>query len=497
MLLFWLEPAMPKRLSPTVSLAAIAIVFLILAIASGATRAPWCDEAGFAESALQINKIGRMAVLATAMAPVEDPRTIGQDRYVYWVLPLDIVAQAAWYRIVGFGMVQMRLLATLWGLVALGAWWVILKRLGAGPWLGIATCALIAMDYSFVRSGSEGRMDMMSAALGFAGIAVFLTLEGQGYTKAILAGSALTAASSFTHPIGGMLSTAALGVTILWFSRGRFRLWHPLVAAVPYFVFAAGWGIYILQAPDLFRAQLLNYTGSRLNAWHDPLRSIWNEFSQRWGKVFGITEGSGLKRIRALVLAGYVAGMVAGIVRFRKLKAAGFGPILAIAMLDLFLFCFFENTKQAPYLIYVLPWMAALLAVLAVEHWKPFGWAVFSSVVAIQVAGTALVISRLEYQREYLPAIRIIEARGGEVTGDAQLGFGLGFTPKFVDDRRLGYYTNAKPKLIAVDGDYLEFFERIRAEKPTEARFIDGKLARCRLVFQNSLYKIYEDPDPQ
>jgi len=165
-------------------------VFTVVAIASGVTRAPWCDEAYFAEPALQINQIGRMATLVNPPSPIDDPRTVGTDRYIFWTLPLDIILQAAWYRVFGFGMVQMRLLATCWGLTAIWAWWAILTRIGASPRLRLVATALIAVDYSFVRSGSEGRMDMMSAALGFLGIAVFLGLEEGGFLRAIVAGSA-------------------------------------------------------------------------------------------------------------------------------------------------------------------------------------------------------------------------------------------------------------------------------------------------------------------
>jgi hypothetical protein len=149
------------------------------------TRAPWCDEACFAEPAVHILQDGRMATLVDPPSPVDDPRTVGTDQFIFWTLPLDIVLQAVWYRAVGFGMIQMRLLSTLWDVLAIFAWNMLLESLGAGARLRLTALVLIAFDYSFVRCGSEGRMDMMSAALGFFGIAMFLRLHQGSYARCL------------------------------------------------------------------------------------------------------------------------------------------------------------------------------------------------------------------------------------------------------------------------------------------------------------------------
>ena len=481
------------------SIISIVVVFLILAISGAVTRAPWCDEAYFAEPALQINQIGRMATIVDPPSPIDDPRTVGTDRFVFWTLPLDIVLQAGWYRVLGFGMVQMRLLATIWALVAMAAWWTILRRLGAGIKLRVVVLALISLDYSFVRSGSEGRMDMMSAALGFLGIALFLKFQERAYVKAIFVASICSGASVLTHPIGGLLATAALGLTIVWYSNGRFRWWHPAVAAVPYVFFGACWGIYILQAPDLFQKQLLSISGNRLNAWTRPFEAVSREFSLRWANVFGLSGGgSALKRIRALVLVVYSAGLVAAILRWNKLKQSGLALLLAIALMNLILLCLADSTKSAAYLVHIVPWLAALSAILLVDFWRPAGAILFAGVVAVQVLGTAYIASQLQYQKEFLPVVRYVQDHGGKVTGDAQLGFGLGFTTShLVDDHRFGYYSHEKPSLIAIDASYAGFVEQYRSTNPAIYSFIQEKLARSRKVFSNSLFELYLDPDPR
>ena len=476
----------------------IAAVFVCLALASAATRAPWCDEAYFAEPAYQILKVGKMATFVSLPDQTDEPRTAGTDRYLYWTLPLDIVLQAGWYKIVGFGMVRMRALSMLWGLVAMGSWWVILRRMGAEPLLRVAGVALIILDYAFVKGGSEGRMDVMGAALGFMGIAIFLSWEERGYARAIFWGAFCSATSALTHPIAGMMATAGLGVTILWYSRGRFWLWHPLVAAVPYLLFFGAWGIYIAQAPDLFKRQLLDLSSGRMGAWRAPATAVWNEFMQRWAGPFGLSGHFGLRQICVLVLLAYAVGLGWALFRFRSFARSGFGLLCLVPVLDLVLLCFADNTKNAAYLVHVLPWLAACLAVLLVKYWQRGGVVVFTLLLAIQIFGTAYLVSRLEYQREFAPAVSFLQQHGGKVTGEAQLGFGLGFdNAAVIDDHRLGFYSGPKTAIFAMDRAYDIFLERYRSTHPEIYQFVMAKVKRSKLIFENAQYRIYQDPTVQ
>jgi len=476
----------------------IAVIFVVLALAGAATRAPWCDEAYFAEPAYQILKIGKMATLVSPPSPVDDPRTFGTDQYIFWTLPLDIVLQAAWYKVVGFGMIRMRALSLLWGLVAIWAWWMILKKLGADARMRVVALALIALDYAFLRGSSEGRMDVMSAALGFLGIAIFVLEEERNYTRAIFFGACCAGASTLTHPIGGMVATAALGLTILWNAKGRFRWWHPLVAAVPYLFFFGAWGLYIAQAPDIFRRQLLTISGGRLSAWRAPLAAMASELTQRWAGPFGLTGPFGLRQIRVLVLVAYTIGFGWALLRFRSLTKSGLGLLCAVPLLEIVVLCFADSTKNAAYLVHVIPWLGACLAIPIARYWRRGGAVVFTAVLAVQIFGSAYLASRMEYQRVFQPAVSFIEQHGGHVTGEAQLGFGLGFgDTALIDDHRLGFYTGAKTPLFAMDRAYDIFMEGYRVTHPEIYSYLTAKLARSKLVFENAQYRIYQDSAAQ
>ncbi len=468
-------------------------LFLLLAVGNVLTRAPWCDEAYFAEPAYSLLHTGHMASIVAPPSPIDDPKTFGTDRYMFYTMPLDLILQAGWYAIAGFGIFQMRLLTLGWACVSLAAWWLILTRLGAGSALRLAAIALIALDYTFIHTASDGRMDMMSASLGVLGVAVFLKLQQSNYTRAVVLATLCSAAAAFTHPIGGLISMAVVGLAMLWYSDGRLRWWHVALAAVPYLVFAALWGIYIAQAPDVFRKQFLEISRGRLGAWRTPFATLWREWVERWAGPFGLTSPSPLKKVKGLVLLVYAAALGWSLFRFQELARKGWAFVAAASLLILFILCFGDSTKSGSYLIYAVPWLAALAAFWMVRYWRPMGVLAFAFVLLLQVSGSASSAARREYQREYLPAAAAIRNHGGVVTAVASLGFALGFQHNLTDDRRLGFYSGAKPALFAFDKTYGEAYDAYRTEHPDIYRYLSTKIERSRLVFQSALYKIYQD----
>jgi 4-amino-4-deoxy-L-arabinose transferase-like glycosyltransferase len=81
--------------------------------------------------------------------PVREPTPglPGLERRTYWVMPLHLVVLAGWFKIVGVGLWQMRLLAILWGAIGLGAVWSLLWRLTRNAQVVSVAAALSATDY--------------------------------------------------------------------------------------------------------------------------------------------------------------------------------------------------------------------------------------------------------------------------------------------------------------------------------------------------------------
>ena len=168
---------------------------------------------------------------------------------------MNILAQAAAYKIFGFSLFVMRGISVAFGLIALAAWFLIIKSLTGDKRIALFTVALIALDFAFIRSASTGRMDMMCAALNFAAFASYLALRERNFALALFASNALVALSGLTHP-NGILGFAGLAFFTLYYDRGNIKWRHALVAAAPYLIGAASYWLYVRQDPALFLTQL-------------------------------------------------------------------------------------------------------------------------------------------------------------------------------------------------------------------------------------------------
>ena len=70
------------------------------------------------------------------------------------------------------------------------------------------TVALLGTDFVFIMRAAAGRMDMMSAALGYAALAAYLVLGNRSLNLAVFSAHSLVVLSGLTHPNGGLLSFA-------------------------------------------------------------------------------------------------------------------------------------------------------------------------------------------------------------------------------------------------------------------------------------------------
>src|SRR5439155_1113146 len=140
----------------------------------------------------------------------------GMDRHTYWILPLHILTQAAWYKVLGFSLLTLRWLSICWGAVILFAWYALMYQLSQDHKVSLLTVGLIALDDHFISVAALGRMDAMCAGLGWAGCAAFVCLRQRWLHRAIFAGNALVAASCFTHPCGALYFAVLSALTVYY-----------------------------------------------------------------------------------------------------------------------------------------------------------------------------------------------------------------------------------------------------------------------------------------
>src|ERR1017187_9430875 len=180
-------------------MASIAAVFLAAAIAVALRRAPWCDEAWFACAGFNLAAHGKLITPVIAPAP-DDRGSWGRSARIQSGCPRqthhtgdraragrpqdprsgtahllgDSVAPAVSGRLVQTLRLQPVRAAQRVDPLGTGrAVVVALDHAGVdrGTPIAVLTVALLGTDFVFIMRAAAGRMDMMSAALGYAALA--------------------------------------------------------------------------------------------------------------------------------------------------------------------------------------------------------------------------------------------------------------------------------------------------------------------------------------
>jgi 4-amino-4-deoxy-L-arabinose transferase-like glycosyltransferase len=478
-------------------------LYVTLALATIATREPWCDEAWFNGPALTLGAHGYMGT------PYLDPASnIGKpqihldgiNRYTYWMPPLYMVAQAAWIKIVGFGLFHVRLASLLWGLAALFAWWIVAERL-AGKLAASLSVLLLGVEYNWIYAAADARMEMMCAALGTVGLACYLVYRERDLTRALLLANCAIAAAALTHPMG-VLYVLALVVIAFLSERSRLAWLHLPFSAAPYVVALAAWGAYIAQAPQLFLVQFTgNATGRGPGIAH-PWTALKVELAHRYGESFGMASWtSGPARLKILVLLVYFAGLV-WVTASRRLRSTPGIKLAWAAGSSILVFCWLlEGSKNFMYLPHILPWLCILAAIAFCDlagTARRAATLVVLAVVAIQVLSTAMPAWRNQYGHLFVPAMAYLRQHStaeDTILADAVVGFELGFERRVIDDTWLGYKTGKKPDWLVITPVYASMIESMPQFHPDVSRHITQFLEQYRLAYQNEGYRIYVRKD--
>ena len=483
-------------------------LYLVLATGTALSKRPWSDEGWFISPALNLITRGYMGT--SVLEPVE-PRgqQKGIDKYTYWIMPLDILAQAAWYKITGFGLFQMRMLSAVWGLVGILSWWAIMYTMSGSRNVALLASSIIALDYTFITGASFGRMDMMCAALSFAAYAAYLMLRERNLALAILASQSLVVASGLTHP-NGILGLTGLIFLTLYFDRKSVRPRHFFIALIPYMIGSIGWGLYILQSPSVFVSQFIgnatagNNNVGRLDGLLAPWSALEREISLRYLVAFGMgphsAGSSSLAALKIFILIAYFAGIV-GALLVRPIRThRGYKALLILLGIYFVILTLIDGQKLSWYLVHMIPLFAVSLALFLNWLWTSTRgprWAIIGPMLfflALQLGGIVLRIRQNDYGRSYLPAVQFLKANAGSglIMGSTDLAFQLGFDANLVDDIRLGYYSGKRPDFIVVDEIYEDAFKGIGTQNLTVYQYVIDMLAnQYHPVYDHGHYKIY------
>src|SRR6185437_770603 len=227
------------------------LIFLTLSIGYSYARSPWWDEGLFTDVALNFQNVGHLG------SPTLDPDGYlhfpGVRQYTYWQFPLYFVALGTWLHGVAATAVGVRLFSVGFGLLYIFSWFLFVRSVTRNENLALLVGAAVALDYASVSAASDGRMDMMCAALGEAALAAYVSLRDKNWNLALALAACFGAAAFFCHPMG-LIANLCLAVLVImdW----RAIRWPGLVAAAAPFLLGGVLCLrYVLEAPQIYLTQ--------------------------------------------------------------------------------------------------------------------------------------------------------------------------------------------------------------------------------------------------
>jgi 4-amino-4-deoxy-L-arabinose transferase-like glycosyltransferase len=492
------------------AVAVVIAVWATFAVCFALSNNPWTSEAWFAIPALNLLSQGTMG---TTVLASKGTWLAGIERHTYWIMPLHPLVQAVWYKLVGFSLFRQRLLSIFFGAGALVSWFTIVLRLSGSYAAALVAILIVGFEGNFLNGAANGRMDMMAAALGAAGLAAYLQLRDRAPRASLLVSHSLVAAAVFTHPCGALF-VAPLAVTMWYGPPGRPRAGEFVIAALPWFVAILLWGAYIAQAPSDFRSQFFgNVSGfageylkrDRASGIRVPWRALWLEVKLRYLLPFGFGSlHTKAEWAAALWLSLCAAAVLTALCR-KKLRRQMSVRVLAASFIVIFLImALFEGLKFPHYLVYSIPFAGAIAAVSGTGLWRDATnnyarvglCAALLAMAVPQAVEAARHFVRNPMRAEFVPVAGWIQMNLGaqdRLIGPAELGYILGFTDSISDDVRMGFYTGLRPRFIVTSDWYRDWIDASATPEPDVSRHIQALLnGEYSLVLARGEYRVYE-----
>jgi len=272
---------------------------------------------------------------------------------------------------------------------------------------------------------------------------------------------------------------------------------HVALAAAPYLVALAAWGVYIARDPAMFRAQFAENASGRLQGRLGPLGLIGAEIRERYlGRFAGWRPGAPpLMRVKVVLLVAYAAGLV-GCLALPRIRANRVARALALfTALSVSLLMVVDAHRWYVYLIYVLPQLALCLALVTNEVSRLGTWGRWTARIGLASFALFTVASvgyraKLDvHHRAFLPAVAFLQAHvrdGDLVIAGGEFGLGLGFEQHVLDDPSFGWRSHRVPAYVVLSTDSRDRLASVAASESAVGVYVKGLLADMRPVFESS-----------
>jgi hypothetical protein len=436
------------------SAAAASVLFLVLIVSLSLTRGPWWDEGLFADVAVNFRDWGHLR--SSVLAPFSFDNMPEVDRYMFWQLPAYPISLGTWFRLVPVSPVWMRMFSALWGCLFVGSWFLFVRTVSRNETLALLIASVVALDFSTLSASSNGRMDMMCAALGWIALAAYASLRYANAIWADISVGLFGAASLLCHPMG-FVTNGFLIIFLVLYRRSLH--WRDLsIIACPYLIGGALCLHRISEAPQIFLAQARAAASYRVGGLAFLLSNIASDFRDRYLQFY-FAPHSGTHKLKVFSLLFGVAGILI-LLLDRKVRATLLSRFLMLSACLAYLgVALLDDLKYPHYFVYVTPILSACGAVWLCDSFRGrrfsrwIGSGLFLAFCLANIAGCAYYIHRNDFANEYKPVVAKIESLlgpGDIVMGPSELGFALGFGPPLIDDCTLGFTSGKQPRIYVL-----------------------------------------------
>lgn len=489
--------------NPTPWLLGIVLLHLVLAAGFARVIHPIDDEAYYASPAANLILKGHFGTTT-----YENPKLPNLEKRSYWVVPLYPLLLSVWFRVLGVGLWEQRLLSVLAGGLVVWAWYQIVLALSRNWHRALAAAALIAIDHT-VLSAANGRPDLMGHTWGALGMAAYLLCREGKMPHACFLGYSGAALAGMTHPLPGVLAFANVTLLVFLLDRKRFTFKALAAACAPFIICAVALAIYV--HPHWLDA----YTQFHWNASYVPdggrgRLSEWRDLVVAWWRVTGFilqefqpaAGGSSAGWIKLVVPMTYSVAVAIALASPRN--ARGLRTLLVVALANWLLLPMIAGYQKWQYYLHVLVLLPPVTVLVLGALWRDRSRVMLVG-LAVLISGTVLVqAARIVHSLKadnlgtrYQPsATRLREPPFDQGTfwGKAYWGYAVGLD-RLTEDNDFGQFSHKRKDFLILTLDQ----PGARGDMPRNEsgdRLVRMLSQEYRLVHEDQAIRVYARRPP-
>jgi hypothetical protein len=412
-------------------------------------------------------------------------------------MPLGSFLQAAWYEVVGWGLLQQRLLSVLAGVLGILIWFDLVRLWSRDALLAGFSAMLIAFDWNYLKAAYVGRMDMLGCLFGLSALYAHERFFAQRPLLARALSAAALCAAAMLHPLAFAVWAAVYAVRCLLQWR-QITLTQTAAFAVPVIVTAVLFALWIGFDPNAFHDQMSAQSGFRV-------ASVSFDETTRYLAMYGfqphLFSGALIRSLPAFTFLGAVVFLwvkrreMAGLPGLRLALLLGGVAFLALTLAD--------KMKWGQYGIHTAPWMGVIAAYAIRTLWRSRARVAVAAWLCLYLLAPALtgayVVRNDSYERIYRPAVAALDRLTGDRgTAFAPPEFIFAYRRPFLYDARLGFLSGRSvPAMALYKQDIQSVLVWSRQGNPRLYAHLQSMLREtCTLRYENEKYAVYSCEKP-